>query len=90
MSVECDRIQGINLAQGVCDIDPPAPVVQAALAAIQNGHNIYTRLDGIFPLRAEISRKVSDYNGINSDPETSDPGDFRRHRSISGRMHGAF
>jgi len=23
MSVECDRIQGINLAQGVCDIDPP-------------------------------------------------------------------
>ncbi|MES2222837.1 MAG: pyridoxal phosphate-dependent aminotransferase [Acidobacteriota bacterium] len=70
MSVECDRIQGINLAQGVCDIDPPAPVVQAALAAIQNGHNIYTRLDGISSLRAEISSKLSEYNGISCDPET--------------------
>lgn len=68
MSVECDRIQGINLAQGVCDIDPPAPVVEAALAAIQNGHNIYTRLDGISPLRAQISRKLFEYNGIRSDP----------------------
>ena len=70
MSVECDRIQGINLAQGVCDIDPPPPVVEAAIAAIQDGHNIYTRLDGISSLRAEISRKLADYNGISSDPDT--------------------
>jgi aminotransferase len=70
MSVECDRIQGINLAQGVCDIDPPAPVVEAAIAAIRNGHNIYTRLDGILKLRVEISRKLADYNGIVSDPES--------------------
>ena len=70
MSVECDRIQGINLAQGVCDIDPPSPVVEAAIAAIQNGHNIYTRLDGIFQLRAEISKKLLDYNGITSTPDS--------------------
>jgi DNA-binding transcriptional MocR family regulator len=70
MSVECDRIHGINLAQGVCDIDPPAPVVEAAIAAIQNGHNIYTRLDGISPLRAEISKKLLDYNGISSEPDS--------------------
>ena len=70
MSVECDRIQGINLAQGVCDIDPPLPVVEAAIAAIRNGHNIYTRLDGIFRLRVEISRKLSDYNGLTIDPES--------------------
>ena len=70
MSVECDRIQGINLAQGVCDIDPPACVVEAAIAAIQNGHNIYTRLDGIFQLRAEISKKLFDYNRISSEPDS--------------------
>jgi len=70
MSVECDRIHGINLAQGVCDTDPPPPVVQAAVAAIREGHNTYTRLDGISPLRAEISRKLSDYNGISSHPDT--------------------
>ncbi len=43
MSVECDRVHGINLAQGVCDTDPPTPVVEAAIAAIRNGQNIYTR-----------------------------------------------
>ena len=27
MSVECERIGGINLAQGVCDTPVPAPVL---------------------------------------------------------------
>jgi aminotransferase len=70
MSVECDRVHGINLAQGVCDIDPPPPVVEAAIAAIRNGHNIYTRLDGIFKLRFEIAQKLADYNGLAIDPES--------------------
>jgi len=44
MSVECERIGGINLAQGICDTPVPAPVEQAAIQAIRDGHNIYTRL----------------------------------------------
>lgn len=70
MSVECDRVQGINLAQGVCDTELPEPVVQAAIAAIQEGHNIYTRLDGIAKLRAAIARKFAHYNGLACDPES--------------------
>jgi aminotransferase len=70
MSVECDRIQGINLAQGVCDTELPAPVAQAAIAAIQNGQNIYTRLDGIAPLRQAIATKLAHYNKIVCDPDT--------------------
>jgi aminotransferase len=70
MSVECDRIQGINLAQGVCDIDPPPAVVEAAIAAIRNGQNIYTRLDGISKLRVAIARKLADYNRLPCDPES--------------------
>jgi aminotransferase len=70
MSVECDRVHGINLAQGVCDVEPPAPVVEAAIAAIRNGRNIYTRLDGISSLRLAISRKFADYNGLTIDPES--------------------
>jgi aminotransferase len=70
MSVECDRIQGINLAQGVCDTDPPSPVVEAAIAAIRDGQNIYTRLDGIPKLRVEIARKLADYNQMTCDPES--------------------
>ncbi|MCU1312968.1 MAG: Aspartate transaminase [Acidobacteriaceae bacterium] len=70
MTVECDRIGGVNLAQGVCDTELPAPVHDAAIEAIQAGHNIYTRLDGIAPLRAAISRKLAEYNRVQTDPET--------------------
>ena len=58
MSVECDRVNGINLAQGVCDTEVPTPVTEAAIAAIHDGQNIYTRLDGISSLRAAIARKT--------------------------------
>jgi aminotransferase len=70
MTVECDRIGGVNLAQGVCDTELPAPVRDAAIQAIEAGHNIYTRLDGIAPLRAAISRKLADYNEVKADPDT--------------------
>jgi aminotransferase len=69
MTVACAAVDGINLAQGVCDTDPPHPVVEAAIAAIRSGHNIYTRLDGIAPLRAAIAQKFATFNGITVDPD---------------------
>src|ERR1035438_5545150 len=70
MTTECDRIGGINLAQGVCDTPAPAPVQEAAIQAIHDGHNIYTRLDGIARLRNAISAKqLRDYS-LTYDPET--------------------
>src|SRR6185437_7996076 len=41
MSVECDRVGGINLAQGICDTDLPESVAAEAIAAIRSGRNIY-------------------------------------------------
>ena len=70
MSVECDRVGGINLAQGICDTEVPAAVAAGATAAIGDGHNIYTRLDGIAPLREAIAAKLQAYNGIAADPVT--------------------
>jgi len=70
MSVECDRVGGVNLAQGVCDTDLPSCVAEAAIKAIRQGYNIYTRLDGIEVLRRAISSKLDRYNGISADPDT--------------------
>jgi aminotransferase len=70
MTVECDRIGGVNLAQGVCDTEVPSSVVENAIKAIHDGHNIYTRLDGITPLRQAIARKLAHYNGITVDPDS--------------------
>ncbi len=69
MTVECDRLGGVNLAQGVCDTELPAPVVRRAIEAIHEGYNIYTRLDGIAPLREAIAGKLQRDNGLAVDPE---------------------
>ena len=70
MTIECDNIGGINLAQGVCDTPTPAPVQQAAIQAIRDGHNIYTRLDGIARLRQAIAKKQQRDYGLDYDPES--------------------
>lgn len=70
MSVECDRVGGVNLAQGVCDTELPPLVAEAAVDAIHSGLNTYTRLDGIAELREAIAGKLAAYNGIQADPET--------------------
>ena len=69
MSVECERLKGINLAQGVCDTPTPDLIRRAAEEAIAAGINQYVRMDGIPPLRQAIARKLLSYNGINADPE---------------------
>jgi aminotransferase len=70
MTVACSDLGGINMAQGVCDTDPPHPVVEAAIDAIRAGHNIYTRMDGIAPLREAIAQKFAAFNRLNVDPHT--------------------
>jgi aminotransferase len=70
MTIACDAMGGINLAQGVCDTPVPAPVQSGAIQAIRDGHNIYTRLDGIARLRNAIAAKqLRDY-ALNYDPES--------------------
>ena len=69
MSVECDRMGGVNLAQGICDTDVPEAVAEGAIRAIRDGLNIYTRLDGIARLREAIAAKVQRTLGITVDPE---------------------
>jgi aminotransferase len=70
MSVECERVGGVNLAQGVCDTELPPLVAQGAIEAINSGRNTYTRLDGIAPLREAISGKLAAFNGIRANPDT--------------------
>jgi aminotransferase len=70
MTMECDRIGGVNLAQGVCDTETPAAVIEGAIAAIHAGHNIYTRLDGIARLRQAIAAKARWFNDLEVNPDT--------------------
>jgi len=69
MTVACDLAGGANLAQGVCDTEVPSPVAARAVEAIAQGLNIYTRMDGIQPLRHAIADKLARRNGLTADPE---------------------
>lgn len=69
MTMECSRIRGVNLAQGVCDTEVPAPVADGAIEAIRAGHNIYTRLDGISRLRRALAAKLREDRGLHVDPD---------------------
>lgn len=69
MTVECERVGGINLAQGVCDMEVPPAVIRGAEAAMHHGTNAYTRHDGLAVLRRAIAKKMERFNGIRVDPE---------------------
>ena len=69
MSIECEKVGGINLSQGVCDTGVPEPVRRAAQQAIEDGLNSYTRHDGIAELRSAIARKMKGLYGVDVDPD---------------------
>ena len=69
MSLECARLGGINLGQGICDQPIEPAIKEAAIAAIRDDHSIYTRLDGIDELRHAIAAKMRDYNRVECDPD---------------------
>jgi len=82
MFIECTKVGGINLSQGICDTEVPLPVRAGAQKAIEDGINSYTRYDGREELRKAIAKKMQDYNGIQVDPESE--------IVVSGGSTGAF
>jgi len=70
MTQACVSLKGLNMAQGVCDTPVPPVVLAGAEHAIREGHNVYTRFDGLPELRQAIAKKLANYNGIQADPDT--------------------
>ncbi|MBU1127975.1 MAG: pyridoxal phosphate-dependent aminotransferase [Candidatus Omnitrophica bacterium] len=69
MSIECERMGGINLSQGVVDTEVPIVVRQAAQRAIDEGVNTYTHHEGLVQLRKAIAEKHKRFTGVEFDPE---------------------
>ena len=70
MTTACNRVKGVNLAQGVCDTGVPEPVIRGAKEAMGSGINTYTRFDGLDNLRQALANKLATYNAIKADSET--------------------
>ena len=82
MTIECERVGGVNLAQGVCDLGVPEVVMKGAADAMARGFNSYTRYDGLPELRSAVAAKLKRFNGVDVDSE--------REVTISAGTTGAF
>ncbi|MFA9560853.1 MAG: pyridoxal phosphate-dependent aminotransferase [Nitrospirota bacterium] len=70
MTLACTQVQGINLAQGVCDTGVPPVVVDAAKQAMDHGFNTYTRYDGLAELRQALAQRMGTFNHMTVNSET--------------------
>ena len=70
MTRECERVQGINLGQGICDLPTPPLVRDGAIAAIREQKSTYSLPEGARELREVIARKLARDNGLTADPAT--------------------
>jgi aminotransferase len=68
MSRECERVDGINLGQGICDLPTIPELVEGACDAIRANKATYSKFEGIDILRERIARKVERHNGFTADP----------------------
>src|ERR1700750_1171044 len=70
MPRECERVGGINLGQGICDLPTHALVRDGAISAIRENPSTYSFPEGSATLRRAIADKVLRENGIHADPDT--------------------
>src|SRR3954471_8040920 len=68
MSRECERVGGINLGQGICDLPTIPELVEGATEAISSSKATYSKFEGIDLLRERIARKIERFNGYRVDP----------------------
>lgn len=59
----------IRLAAGEPDFDTPAPIAEAGINAIREGHTRYTPNAGTLEVREAICRKLKEENGISYTPD---------------------
>ena len=60
----------VNLGQGYPDFDGPEFVKQAAIGAIQAGHNQYAPMTGLPGLQQAVADHQKRFYGIDHDPAT--------------------
>ncbi len=68
MSRECERVGGINLGQGICDLPTIPELVEGACDAIASSKATYSKFEGIDVLRERIAKKIEHFNGFPVDP----------------------
>ncbi|MFN8140073.1 MAG: pyridoxal phosphate-dependent aminotransferase [Fimbriimonadales bacterium] len=70
ITIDVQKVNGINLGQGVCNLPAPELIFERASTAMLNGNNRYTNPRGLLSLREALAKKLEHFNGIIANPET--------------------
>lgn len=70
MTRACNDVNGINMAQGICDLDVPREIIQGSQQAMDQGYNIYMPCEGFPDLRTAVARRMKTCHGMDVDPES--------------------
>jgi N-succinyldiaminopimelate aminotransferase len=87
-SALAERTGAINLGQGFPDEDGPAEVLEAAAAALRDGHNQYAPLAGVPALRAAIAEHQRRFYGLELDPDSGVQVTFGATEAIAAALLG--
>lgn len=68
MSRECERVGGINLGQGICDLPTLPELRDGLLEAVDAGRSTYSKFEGVDLLRDRIAAKMKSFNAVDVDP----------------------
>ncbi|HRJ27597.1 MAG TPA: pyridoxal phosphate-dependent aminotransferase [Fimbriimonadaceae bacterium] len=69
ISQRVQKVGGINLGQGVCNLPAPPEVLEAAQREIARGNNQYTHSRGYAKLRHALSDKLRSWNRMETNPD---------------------
>ncbi|MBN8550166.1 MAG: pyridoxal phosphate-dependent aminotransferase [Deltaproteobacteria bacterium] len=58
------KVNGINLAQGLCLMPAPSAVIEGAEMAMKKGYNIYSAAQGVIELREAIAKRLVSFNRL--------------------------
>ncbi len=69
MTLECARVGGINLGQGICDLPTIVELKEGLAAAVEANRSTYSRYDGVAELREAIAARLAAKNRATYDPD---------------------
>jgi len=70
MSQMASDYSAINLSQGYPDYDPPAELKERLTWYIDNGHNQYAPMSGVYALREQCAKKINTHYGCSVNPDS--------------------
>ncbi|MEX2402808.1 MAG: pyridoxal phosphate-dependent aminotransferase [Balneolales bacterium] len=59
-----NKVKGINLGQGICDLPTPQPIKEGAKGAIDANKSIYAPFGGVEELKQNVLGKLQNFNKI--------------------------